>query len=140
MDTSNVLRHHIIKSHIARQAGTVADVAIHLWTPMATKMISIVGQGGFAALYERSVHQVHIQFPWFGSNPSDPITQHRFNELKARLDALPPAQASEANTALLITFTDNLASLIGEPLTINILRSAWGRELMDDIGEGLNNE
>lgn len=140
MDTSTVLRHHIIKRHIARQSGTIAEVAIRLWTPMADKIISIVGEGGFAALYERSVHQVHTQFSWLRSNAPSSITRQRFNELQASLDARPPDQASAANTALLITFTDILASLIGEQLTMSILRSAWGSELMDDISEGLNNE
>lgn len=107
---------------------------------MAAKIISIIGEGGFSALYERSMHQVHSQFPWLRVSTHPQINEHRFNELKTSLDAQPPAHARAANTALMITFTDILASLIGEQLTITILRSAWGSELMDDISEELNNE
>lgn len=42
------------------------------------------------------------------------------------LEGQAPAQASEANSLLMITFTDILASLIGEQLTTSILRLAWG--------------
>jgi hypothetical protein len=44
------------------------------------------------------------------------------------LEGQTPAQASEANRLLLITFTDILAALIGEQLTTSILRLAWGSE------------
>ncbi len=52
-----------------------------------------------------------------------------------------PAQASEANRLLLITFTDILSSLIGEELTTSILRSAWGsEELLSGHPKELKNE
>ena len=38
------------------------------------------------------------------------------------------AQASAANSLLLINFANILASLIGEQLTTSILRSAWGND------------
>lgn len=107
-----MLRHQIIKSHIARQSGTNSEVAIRLWIPMAAKIISIIGEGGFSALYERSMHQVHSQFPWLRVSTHPQINEHRFNELKTSLDAQPPAHARAANTALMITFTDILASLL----------------------------
>ena len=47
------------------------------------------------------------------------------------LERQTPAQASEANRLLLITFTDILASLIGEQLTTSILRLAWANDASD---------
>lgn len=135
-----MLRHQIIKRHLARQSGTKADGAIRLWTPMAAKIISIVGEGGFNALYEKSLHQVQSQFTWLRVNTPLQINEHQFNYLHTSLSAQQPAHAHEASTVLLITFTDLLASLIGEQLTISILRSAWGSDQMDDIFEELNNE
>jgi hypothetical protein len=34
---------------------SVADAAVMLWEQMASKIISIVGEGGFNSLYARSV-------------------------------------------------------------------------------------
>jgi len=45
------------------------------------------------------------------------------------LEGQTPAQVSDANSLLLITFTDILAALIGEQLTTRILRSAWGIDI-----------
>ncbi|MFD2271188.1 hypothetical protein ACFS07_08755 [Undibacterium arcticum] len=47
-----------------------------------------------------------------------------------------PRKTSAANSLLLITFTDILTSLIGEQLTTNILRSAWGNDASDRAGKG----
>ena len=44
------------------------------------------------------------------------------------LEGQTPVQAGEANSLLLISFTDILASLIGEQLTTRILCLAWGSE------------
>jgi hypothetical protein len=48
-----------------------------------------------------------------------------------------PAQAGAANRLLLITFTDIMASLIGEALTTRILSSAWGNVAADKNGKEL---
>ena len=48
-------------------------------------------------------------------------------------------QASEANSLLQITFTDILVLLIGEPLTANILRLAWGNEAWDRASKEFRN-
>lgn len=140
MDTSDLLRHQIIKSHMARQTGQVAAAAIRLWAQMAIQIIGIVGEGGFNALYARSVFLAQSRFPWLAVSAQSPLADHRFAELKNQLEGQPPAQASEANVLLLITFTDILASLIGEQLTVTILRSAWGHEIMDVVGKGLEND
>jgi hypothetical protein len=39
-----------------------------------------------------------------------------------------PDEARAAGLALLLTFTDNLSNMVGEALTIRLLRSAWGDE------------
>jgi hypothetical protein len=69
-----------------------------------------------------------------------PQIDQRFAELKVRLAEQTPAQASAASRLLLITFTDILASLIGEQLTTSILRSAWGDDASDKAGKELKNE
>jgi hypothetical protein len=133
METPDPLRHQIIDGLMA-QHPEGADAEIVLWEKLATKVISIVGAGGFDALYARSVFLTQSRFPWLASSPQ---AGHRFASLKTSLAAQTPAQASEANRLLLVTFTDIMASLIGETLTTGILRSAWGNVAADKNGKEL---
>ena len=57
-----------------------------------------------------------------------------------RFEGQTTAQISAANCLLLITFTDILASLIGEELTISILRLAWSNVASDWVGKEYINE
>jgi len=135
MEISDLLRHQIVKRRMTRPTGKVADAAINLWEPMATQIISIIGEGGFNSLYVRSVFQTRITFPWLATGALPPQADQRFAGLKKSLEGQTPEPASAANSLLLITFTDILASLIGEELTTSILRSAWGNDASDRVGD-----
>ena len=120
---------------MAQPTEKAADAAIRLWEQMAVQIISIVGEDGFDSLYARSIFLNQSTFPWLAAHPL-PKAGYRFAELKESLEGQAPAQASEANSLLLITFTDILASLIGEPLTTRILQLAWGDDISTRIGKG----
>lgn len=128
MATNDSLRHQKINLLMAQHTDKVAVVALDLWQLMATKIISIIGEGGFNSLYARSLFLSQASFPWLDAASSSPQTDTRFVALKQCFEAQTPAQVCSANSLLLITFTDILESLIGEPLTTSILRSAWGSE------------
>ena len=129
-----MLRHQLVKSLTATHTDHVAEAAIEVWTRMATPLISIVGEAGFNSLYSRSAYLTQMTFPWIPPcTLLTPMVQ-RLDELKVSLAGQTPALAREANSQLLITFTDILASLIGEDLTIGVLRLAW-----DDDGKELSN-
>lgn len=126
MESPALLRQRIIARLMAQQPDRIADAALDLWEKLADEIISIVGEAGFNSLYERSVYLAQPTFPWLPPCPSSPQTHHPFAELRARLAEQTPAHARAANSLLLTSFTDILASLIGEQLTSSILRSAWG--------------
>lgn len=126
--TGMSLRHQIIDGVMAQHTAKVADVAINLWEQMAAKIIAIVGEGGFNSLYARSVFLTQSTFPWLAAGTLPSQAEQPFAALKMSLEGHTPAQACEANRLLLITFTDILASLIGEQLTTSILHLAWGPE------------
>src|SRR3989304_1722081 len=105
MPTSVPLRHRIIEDLMARHSDKVADAAIDSWEKLATEIISIVGEGGFNSLYARSVFLTQSTFPWLAASLLSPQTDHPFAELKMSLEGQSPAQASEANSLLMITFT-----------------------------------
>jgi hypothetical protein len=141
METSELLRQKLVKSRMALSSEEeVADTAIDLWEQMAAQIISIIGQEGFDSLYMRSVSLTRSTYPWLAAVlPQSKIGQ-RFMDLKISFKGQTPEQASAANSQLLITFTDILASLIGEQLTIRILRSAWGDSPSKMPGKEFQNE
>ncbi|HET9113173.1 MAG TPA: hypothetical protein VFN66_04825 [Burkholderiales bacterium] len=118
----------------------VADVSIRLWESMASEIISIVGTGGFMSLYARSLHLVRPSFSWLVAEAASADKSHRFAQLKTSLAGQTPEQASAANIMLLITFTDILAALIGDPLTTSILGTAWGNTASDTADKESKNE
>ena len=97
---------------------------------LAAELIPIIGETGFATLFARSLYRNQTLFTWLASAPAPQqpqVLQHsatQFTTLKASLQTRSFTEATAANQALLITFTDILIVLIGEPLTIGILRAA----------------
>lgn len=140
METNNLSRHKTIKTLMAQQPEKIVDTAINLWGLFASQVISIVGESGFHALFARSVFITQSSFPWLAAGLLSTQTERLLAELKISLEKQTPAQAAEANCFLLITFTDILASLIGEDLTSGILRSVWGHYASDIAGMEFNND
>ena len=140
MDPSNLQRHQIIENLTTPPTGNVADAAVVLWSQMAAKIISIVGEGGFHSLFARSIFLAQSSYPWLATGGLSVQKEQRFTDLKKCLEAQTPAQANAANNLLLITFTDILTSLIGEELTTSILRSAWGVKASNQSGKEFKNE
>lgn len=139
METSE-LRHLIIERLIALDPEKVREASIDLWERIATQIIFIVGEGGFNSLYARSVYLTQSTFPWLGANSHHPQNDQRFVALKMSFEGQTPMQVSVANSRLLIIFTDTLASLIGEELTTNILRLAWGDDISDSADREFQDE
>ncbi len=140
MDMSSLLRHQMIESLATLPAEKGADAAMGLWEQMATKIISIVGVGGFHSLYARSLFIARVRFPWLAADELPTQTDQLFAQLNTCFESQTPAQANAANSLLLVTFTDILASLIGEALTTSILRSAWDSDAFELAGKGFKNE
>ncbi len=140
MENIGLTRHQIIENLLPQHTDNVADIAITQWELIATQIISIIGEGGFSALYLRSVHLAQTTFPWLPSNSLSLQTDARFAHLKTSLEGQAPAQASAANSLLVITLTDILATLIGEGLIIRILHSAWDNDPSSRTDKGLNYE
>lgn len=135
MASSDSLRHQLIENLIPEHTEKISDVAVVLWEQMADEIISIIGEGGFNSLYARSVFLTQTRFPWLTACVLLQQPDQRFVELKTGFEVQAPAQVRAANILLLITFTDILVSLIGNPLTDNILHLAWGDRASDRAGK-----
>jgi hypothetical protein len=141
METRELLRQQLVERLMAQPTEEeVAVTAIDLWKKISTQIISIIGEGGFDSLYMRSVCLTQSTYPWLAAVSLQSKIYLRFTDLKISLEGQTPEQVSAANSLLLITFTDILASLIGEQLTIRILRSAWGDSPSKMPGKEFQNE
>lgn len=140
MQTSTQLRHQTINNLIDPHAVNNADAAIHAWKQFSIQVISIVGVGGFNSLYARSIFLSQKNYSWLNDCALSAQNGQRFEALKICLEAQTledktADKAIAANTLLLITFTDIMASIIGDQLTLNILQTAWGDKALDANGK-----
>jgi hypothetical protein len=88
--------------------------------------MSLVGEKGFFILYSRSLHKSRATFPALPNFDVETSPTTWLSELEAALTEQDLVGLNAANYQLLITFTDILASLIGEDLTIEMLHASWG--------------
>lgn len=143
MEYSSQQHQQIIARLLAQQPENIADAAVSHWEKLADEIISVVGEAGFESLFERSLHLTQSTFPWltYGVSPQQlPSHSSRFMELGQCLANQSQADAWAAHNMILTIFTDILASLIGEQLTSNILRTAWGDPAPDTSGKEPDNE
>jgi hypothetical protein len=126
MATDDAQRQQLIHTAIASRAGDISDIALQLWRPLSSQLISIIGEGGFKSLYDRSLYLTRAAFPWLAAADSSSSVDGLLSELNVSLADYNADEASKAHRMLILTFTNILASLIGERLTIDILVSAWG--------------
>jgi len=105
-------------------AEKMVETAINRWELIAAQIISILGEGGFNSLYERSVILTQAEFSWLLTCGLQLWTDHGSIALRASLEGQTTALASAANSLLLANFTSILESLIGAQLTTRIFRSA----------------
>lgn len=135
-------RHRSIERLVmARPGVSVADASVGLWLRLAAGLVLLIGDGGFLPLYRRSVQLSAASFPWLQPVSGEALLASddtRFAGLKRSFDAQDADQASQASAFLLNTFIDMLARLIGETLTIGILRSAWADTPFDLIDKELS--
>ena len=124
------MRHEIIQRALADRAtnsadsGAIADAAVRTLRLLHGELESLVGAQAVRALYARSLHLTRSSFDWHvpaAEEPHDDLLTALREDLVARAST----DARQAAETLLLTHTDLLVSLIGEPLTHRLLRSAW---------------
>ena len=100
-----------------------SEAAIRTWEQVEWRLVPIIGQDGFRALYRRGLYLTSAAFPWLTA-PRPTRADSPLADLKLRLDGETPLRAAEASRALLTTFTRLLTDLIGAALTQHILKPA----------------
>ena len=119
-------RMQLIQSHLTMMPIGKVSGAIGLWKKFSDELMSLVGEKGFLILYSRGLHKLRATFPALPNFDAEISPTTWLAELEAALTEHDLVGLNTANYQLLMTFTDILASLIGEDLTIEILNASWG--------------
>jgi hypothetical protein len=94
------------------------------WRRIATHLCPLIGDSGFCALFGRAVHVIGPDHAWLAPPQACRSPAKLFTTLEERMALVDAERAASANDALLRTFTQLLAALIGDKLTQRLLASA----------------
>jgi hypothetical protein len=134
-----------IQRVLTREAGTDADAkaraaaAVRVYDTLAGQLALLIGDGGVRALTARSLHVVQRDFPWLSEAKETSPSEGPFAQFGFRLERQEPAVATEAAAAALATLGGLLETLIGEPLTMRVLRAAWPSAFPDQTRQEARN-
>jgi len=106
-------------------ASAVAKTIAGTWLQMADLLAPVIGAQGVDVLFRRSLHLANSAFHCLVDPGEQEDDANQLAILQARLASQSKDDAAEAGYNLLVTFTELLASLIGESLTERILQPAW---------------
>lgn len=108
----------------APDVGAVLDAVVSTWQTMAAQLEPVIGARGVSVLLNRALYLTVKSYPWMKPTNAQEAAEPMDN-LKLRFADRTALEASEAGCALLVTFTELLASLIGESLTERLLACVW---------------
>jgi len=133
MQNAAELRKQWIEKVVLQHPALVDVAATQLWEALAIRLVALIGEGGFLALYRRSVYITRSRFAWLALPAPQAGRQQIFSALCSDLHTqLQSPQGSEqaptASVALFHNFSDILAGLIGEAMTLDLLQAAWSVE------------
>lgn len=106
-------------------ADTTAEATASTWRLVTEQLAPVIGARGLDVLFSRALHQTSAAFPWLEVVVDRGGSASPLPSLMACLAGQDTATAAEASITLLVTFTELLATLIGESLTSRLLGPVW---------------
>jgi hypothetical protein len=132
MPTGNGNRlHEAIRTTLGQRAGRLpeadatAEATAAAWRLVAVQLAPVIGARGLDVLFSRALHQTSAGFPWLVVAVDRGGSDSPLPSLMASLTGQHASTAAEASYTLLLTFTELLATLIGESLTTRLLAPVW---------------
>lgn len=120
-----IIQHAIAQCAVeGADADTVAAATARVLRLLFAELDPLVGTQAVRALYGRSLYLTRSSFEWVSPAAVEAGGDVLAN-LQRQLASRDAADTRRAGTTVLQTFADLLISLIGEPLTYRMLRSAW---------------
>ena len=129
-DNGNLLR-DAIRTTLKQRTGSVpnasatSEATATTWRLVETQLVPVIGARGLDVLFRRALHQTTTAFPWLAIAVDRGGSAGPLPSLMACLAAQHTAAAAEGAYALLLSFTELLATLIGESLTERLLAPVW---------------
>jgi hypothetical protein len=108
-------------------ANATSEATAATWRLVETQLAPVIGARGLDVLFRRALHQATTAFPWLAVAVDRGGSDGPLPSLMACLATQHRATAAEAACALLLTFAELLAALIGESLTERLLAPVWAR-------------
>jgi hypothetical protein len=106
-------------------AATTAEATASTWRLVTEQLAPVIGARGLDVLFIRALHQTSAAYPWLEVVVEREGSVSPLPSLMSCLAGQNPATAAEASITLLVTFTELLATLIGESLTSRLLGPVW---------------
>ncbi len=119
-DITSLLAHRGAPDTNARQ---IAEAVVSTWHALDAALAPIIGLRGAAALYQRSVFVTSRKHAWLAALHEEIDGRIDSAALKSLFSQQRDDDAAAAAEALLQTFHELLASLVGHSLTSRLLRS-----------------
>lgn len=117
------LDHDMINSTGAQESAAGSSDPLQAWRQIAQQLCPLIGESGFCALFGRAVHVVGPDHAWLAPQQPCRSPEQLFAMLEEVMSSVDAGRAAAANDILLRTFTQLLATLIGEGLTQRLLAS-----------------
>lgn len=135
------LRHPYIEPALgetwtAGEADTVANATVKALQSLFADLAMLIGNNAVLALYLRTLHVSLLFFD--GTAKANQPLDALMAELRQNLANQQPADARSAAQALLESMVALLVSLIGQPLTLRLVTSAWGSPTIHPTNIGEN--
>lgn len=115
-------------------AGEPGSGLFALLQPLRAQIASLVSDEGFRFLLERTVFLTAQSFQWIKAEPAS-SAEAGLDNLRAKLSTRTHEETLAASACLLATLIDLVASFIGDSLTADIVRLAWGDDAPGTVGE-----
>ncbi len=112
-----------------------AQEAVALWRRIDAALSPILGEQGVAALFQRAVYDTRAHYPWLADVQENGLRVGDFAALETALGPQTSADAVAAQRALLASFYETLAILIGAALAERLLRPVLGGALEHAVDE-----
>lgn len=122
---------------LGSDSAQIGDVVLRTWHEVDAALRPIIGQRGVAALYKRALYLTAPAHPSVGALHRSVSSAPDFVPLQQALAQQSKEEAGAAAGALMQTFHDLLASMVGTSLTERLLHSVWANLLSGPLSQDI---
>jgi hypothetical protein len=114
------------RAGIPADAKAIAEATVATWHVVSAQLVPVIGVRGLDVLFRRALHQVSEAVPAMTGTEESGGALTSLARFQAFLASQSTTIAIEASTAVLASFTDILATFIGDSVTERLLAPIWG--------------